>query len=212
MNGQIPPRSMLWKCLQVFCWVMSSYFFDLKIYGKKNIPRSGGALLLANHQSYLDPVLIAVKLDRPVSYMAKTELFEGNRFFKWLITSLHAFPVRRGESDVSAIKLAISKLQEGNILNMYPEGTRTRNGEIGKILPGVAVVVRRAQVPVIPVIIDGSFQAFPKGGKALRPYPIRIMYGKPLKIEGLKGDQIVELIDKTLRQMFKELRSQREHS
>jgi 1-acyl-sn-glycerol-3-phosphate acyltransferase len=182
--------------------------FDLKIYGKENIPRTGGALLLANHQSYLDPVVIAVKLNRPVTYMAKTELFESSRLFKWFITNLHAFPVRRGESDISAIKHAIARLHEGHILNMYPEGTRSLDGELGRILPGVVVVVRRAQVPVIPVAIDGSFNAWPKGAKRIDSRPVRVMYGQPLKIEGLKSDQILQLIDQTLRDMLKQMRGE----
>ena len=207
MNGQTPQRTRLWRFFQTVFRVITSRMFDLKVYGRENLPKNGGALLLSNHQSYLDPVVIAVKLDRPVSYMAKTELFEGNRIFAWFITALHAFPVRRGESDIAAVKKAIAKLQEGNILNMYPEGTRSPDGELGKILPGVVVVVRRAQVPVIPVAIVGSREAWPKGAKGINSHPVRVMYGKPLNIEGLKGDQILELIDKTMRGMLKQLRS-----
>src|SRR4051812_11632296 len=160
-----PKRSWFWRICQVIATIYTTLVFDLKVYGTRNIPRRGGALLLANHQSYLDPVLIATKLTRPVSFMAKSELFEAGKFFPWLIRSLHAFPVKRGQGDIGAIKQAIIRLEEGNILNMYPEGTRTKTGEIGPILPGVAVIVRRAGVPVIPVLIDGSFKAIPKGSK-----------------------------------------------
>jgi 1-acyl-sn-glycerol-3-phosphate acyltransferase len=207
MSNETPQRTRLWRCFQTLFRIITSRMFDLKIYGEENLPKTGGALLLANHQSYLDPVVIAVKLTRPVTYMAKTELFESHPLFKWFITNLHAFPVRRGESDVSAIKKAIAKLHEGHILNMYPEGTRSLDGELGRILPGVVVVVRRAQVPVIPVAIDGSFKAWPKGAKRIDSRPVRVMYGKPLQIEGLKSDEILELIDRSLRDMLKQMRS-----
>ncbi len=207
-----PPRSIIWRIAQVIAWLFTTLLFDLKVFGKHNIPRRGGALLLANHQSYLDPVLIAVKLDRPVSYMAKAELFEKKGSFKWLIESLHAFPVKRGTGDVGAIKQAIGRLEEGYLLNMYPEGTRSKTGELGPILPGVAVIVRRAGVPVIPVIIDGSFRAMPKGAKFPRKCRIRIYFGQPLKVDGLKGQEVVELIGTTLRKMLADARARRDHA
>lgn len=204
-----PPRSFFWRICQIIATTYSNIVFDLKVYGTKNVPTRGGALLLANHQSNLDPVLISTKLKRPVSYMAKSELFEKGKYFTWLIRSLHAFPVKRGAGDVGAIKEAINRLNEGNILNMYPEGTRTKTGALGKILPGVAVVIRRAGVPVIPVIIDGSFDAMRKGSLLPRRCKIRIYYGEPLKIEGLKPAAVLELLDQTLHQMFDEAKRRR---
>ena len=202
-----PQRSVLWKSLQGLCRIATTLLFDLKVYGKHHIPERGGALILSNHQSYLDPIAIAVHLNRPVSYMAKSELFESSRFFRWLISSLHAFPVRRGKGDVGAIKQSIARLHDGYVLNIYPEGTRTLDGEIGKIQHGVVLIVRRAEVPIVPAVIDGSFHAWPKrGSKLLRPHPVRIMYGPAMNVEGLKPDQIVALIDRTLRAMLAELR------
>jgi 1-acyl-sn-glycerol-3-phosphate acyltransferase len=206
MNQPTPQRSFLWRCCQVIARLGSTLLFDLKTFGRENIPRRGGALLLANHQSYLDPVLVAVQLRRPVSFMAKSELFEQSKFFTWLIRSLHAFPVKRRTADVGAMKEALARLSEGNILNMYPEGTRTETGEIGPILPGIALVVKRADVPVIPVVIDGSYYAWGKGSKKPQAHPIRIMYGKPLELDGLKANEILPLIDRTLRSMLVELR------
>jgi 1-acyl-sn-glycerol-3-phosphate acyltransferase len=203
-----PQRSWLWKSLQTLARILTSTLFDLKTYGRENIPRRGGALLLSNHQSYLDPVLLGVKLNRPVSYMAKSELFEAGRFLPWLIRSLHAFPVKRGSGDVGAIKEAIARLHQGHILNMYPEGTRTTDGEIRAILPGVALVVKRAGVPIIPVVVDGSFNAWSKKQKMLRSYPIRVMYGPPMNVEGMKSEQVLALIDRTLRDMLARLREQ----
>jgi 1-acyl-sn-glycerol-3-phosphate acyltransferase len=205
--SSVPKRSLLWRYLQIVARIGTTLMFDLKVWGEKNVPRTGGVLLLANHQSYLDPVLVGVRLYRPIAFMAKSELFEGSKFFKWLIESLHAFPVKQNSADVGAIKQAIAKLQEGNVLNIYPEGTRTETGEIGPIQAGVALVLKRANVPIVPVVIDGSFRAWPMGRKIFHKHPIRILYGPPLNVEGLRPNQIVMLIEQTLREMLVELRS-----
>jgi 1-acyl-sn-glycerol-3-phosphate acyltransferase len=205
MNPDKP--SIVWRILQLLTRITGALMFDMKVWGVRNIPKTGGVLLLPNHQSFLDPVLIAIQLPRPISYMAKSELFEGNRFLAWVIRSLYAFPIKKQSADFGAIRQAIAKLHEGHILNMYPEGTRTKDGEIGPILPGVALVVRKAGVPIVPVYIDGSYGAWPKGKKMFGPHPIRILYGTPLTIEGLNNQQIVELIDRTWRAMREELRN-----
>jgi len=204
MNA-VPKRPWYWVWAQSFLRISATLLFDIKMYGAKNIPRSGGVLMLSNHQSVLDPLLLPLPLFRPVSFMAKSELFEKHPSFVKLIRAFHAFPVRRGQGDVGAIKEAIGLLKDGNILNIFPEGTRSLDGRIGPILPGVVVVVRRAGVPVIPVIIDGSFRALRKGTTGIRGCPVRIMYGKPLNLDGLKSQEIVALIDKTLREMQAEL-------
>jgi 1-acyl-sn-glycerol-3-phosphate acyltransferase len=185
-------------------WV--DLWFDLKVYNVHHVPRRGGVLVVSNHQSYLDPVLRAVKVPRPFSFLAKSELFE-NPYFGWLIRSLNAFPVRQGEGDVGAVKETIRRLQEGHALILYPEGTRTHTGEIQKMQPGAGLIVRRAGVPVVPAVIEGSFDAWPpKRSKVFRPHPIRVLYGPPLELDGLKANQIVQKIDATLRGMLAELR------
>jgi 1-acyl-sn-glycerol-3-phosphate acyltransferase len=208
MSQSVPQRSWLWRLCQVIARLTTTEMFDLKVWGAEHIPSSGGVLLLSNHQSYLDPVLLGVRLKRPISYMAKNELFGRNKFFTWLIESLHAFPIKQHSADVGAIKQAIAKLLEGNVLNVYPEGHRTLDGELRPILPGVSLIVRKvgATVPIVPVVIDGSFQAWPKGSKLFHRHPIRILYGPPMRVEGLKAAEIVKLIEKTMRELFTELR------
>ena len=186
-------RSLFWRICQTHMRLGTTLIFDFKAFGLQNVPPTGGAILASNHQSNLDPVLLAVRLKRPVTYMAKIELFK-RKAFAWLIRSLHAFPVRRGAGDVGAMKEAIRLLKAGYLLNFFPEGTRTRDGEIGPIQPGVALVVKRAGVPVIPVAIDGAYESMGRGSKLFRRFPILIQYGAPLSVEGLKGDEIVALL------------------
>ena len=199
-----PP--IVWKFVQVMFRVYFSVLFDLKVYGVRNVPRTGGALMVSNHQSLLDPPLLGVRVHRPMSYMAKSELFR-NKAFAWIIRSLGAFPVRQGAGDVGAIKETVSRLKEGRMLNIFPEGGRTETGEIGPMQPGVALVVRRAGVPIIPVAIHGSFEAWPKGKRFFHLHPIRLAYGPPLDVTGMKGDEIVRLIDRSINTLFDRLRS-----
>jgi 1-acyl-sn-glycerol-3-phosphate acyltransferase len=204
-----PDRApVIWKFAQLLVRVWTSVTFDLKVYGLKNVPRAGGVLMVSNHQSLLDPLLLGARLHRPMSYMAKSELFTHTAF-AWLIRSLGAFPVRQGAGDVGAIKETVARLQEGRMLNIFPEGARTEDGQIGPMLPGVALVVRRAGVPIVPVAIDGSYQAWPKGSRSCRRHPIRMVYGPPLDVTGMKADAVVRLIDRSIRTLFERLRSGR---
>jgi 1-acyl-sn-glycerol-3-phosphate acyltransferase len=198
--------NLIWKCVQVISRITCALMFDLKCYGSEHVPLEGGVLLVSNHQSYLDPVLLAVKLNRPMSYLARSELFEKPAF-AWLIRSLNAFPLRRGKGDKAAIEETIRRLQQGHLLALFAEGTRTEDGNIGPIQRGVALVVRRAAVPIVPVVLDGSFQAWPKGEKMFHSHPIRVLYGPALQIDGLKGDAIVALVDKTLHHMLDQVRT-----
>ena len=202
-------RTPIWITIQQLSRILTTVFFDLKVYGAYNVPKVGGVLIVSNHQSFLDPVLLSIGLDRTLSYLAKAELFK-NRYFGWLIRSLNAFPVSQGAGDVGAVKEAINRLHDGHLLNVYPEGSRTENGEIQPLEKGVGLLIRRARVPVVPVAIVGSFEAYPKGKKFPTPHPIRILVGPPIEdLWKLDRDQIIEKIDITLRQMYDDLRAGR---
>jgi 1-acyl-sn-glycerol-3-phosphate acyltransferase len=199
-------RTFLWKSLQIIARVLTTLLFDLKVYGRHHIPARGGVLIVSNHQGNLDPVLLAVRLYRPLNYIAKSELFES-RWSGWLLRrALNAVPVRVGAGDISAVRETIQRLREGHLMNMYPEGARTLDGNIGPLQMGVALIVRRAKIPVIPAVIVGSFQAWPIQYSFLRPWPIRVRYGPAMELAGLTPDEIVATIDRTLRTMFEDLR------
>jgi 1-acyl-sn-glycerol-3-phosphate acyltransferase len=202
--------SWIWKMAQLLVRIFTTVAFDLKVYGLRNVPRHGGVLVVTNHQSLLDPLLLGVRHHRGMSYMAKSELFK-NKAFAWLIRKLGAFPVRQGAGDVGAIRETVGRLQEGKMLNIFPEGGRTEDGKIAPMQPGVALVVRRAGegVRIVPAAIDGSYEAWPKGQKYFHGHPIRIVYGPPLDVSGLKGDKLVAKIDGAIRTLFERLRSGR---
>jgi 1-acyl-sn-glycerol-3-phosphate acyltransferase len=200
-------RTLLYSLCQIICHVVTTVMFDLKVTGKHHVPPTGGVLLLPNHQSYLDPVLVGVQLRRPLSFLAKSQLFE-NPALSWLIRSLNAFPVRLGAGDVGALRETISRLKEGHIMTVFPEGTRTLTGEMGEIQPGFALIVRKTEAPIIPVAIDGSFDAWRPGTAIFKPHRIRVKYGQPLDVSGLKAAEIVLLVDQKLRELMAEIHAE----
>jgi 1-acyl-sn-glycerol-3-phosphate acyltransferase len=196
---------LLYDVGRIFARIGTTLLFDLKVFGVHNVPRRGGVLLLANHQSYLDPVLIGVRLQRPLSFLAKSELFEHGTF-AWLIRNFNAFPVRQGAGDVGAMRETIRRLQEGHALVVFPEGSRTPDGQIHPLQSGFALIARKVNVPIVPVTIDGSFETWGKG-RRLRPHRIRVSYGPPVDVKQLRPAEIVRRVEQTLRAQFEDLQS-----
>jgi 1-acyl-sn-glycerol-3-phosphate acyltransferase len=204
---EVTTSPLFWKSCQVIARILTTSLFDLKVHGLENIPKQGGAMIVSNHQSYLDPIVLGTRLCRPLSYMAKEELFEVAPAFTWLLRQLGAFPVHQGKKngDVHALKESIERLREGSLLNIYPEGSRTYDGKIGKIEKGFALIDRRSHVPVIPAVIVGGFAAWPIHRTFPQPGPIYVQFGPPMQLANLAPREIVMAVDLTLRKMFNEL-------
>ncbi len=131
--------------------IVNKFQYKIEYVGLENIPAEGGFILAANHVNTLDPVFIAIGIkDRQIHYMGKKELFE-NAFTNWLFTKANAFPIARGKADSEALNYAIRDVKEGNILGIFPEGTRSRTGKIGRAKSGVAVIAKAAKADVLPV-------------------------------------------------------------
>ena len=133
-----------------------------------NLPADGPAIVVANHKSNIDPVMIGIAFDRPLKYMAKKELF---RFapLGWLVSTLGAFPVDRGAGDRQALEKALEVLAAGGVLLMFPEGTRFRDEEIHDFLPGVGMLAVRSGAPVIPIASRGTQYMLRTAGCTSRP-------------------------------------------
>jgi 1-acyl-sn-glycerol-3-phosphate acyltransferase len=156
--------------------------FGIRVYHRERLPREGGVLAVSNHQSYLDPILAAVGMPRPFHPMARESLF---RFapFRWLIRSLYAFPVRRGRADVGAVREALRRLKGGAVVLVFPEGTRTRDGSIGPLHGGPVPIAARAGVPILPMVIDGAFEAWPRWQPLPLPFRIRVACGRAVRVD-----------------------------
>ena len=159
--------------------VLATSFWRLQVFNRHYEPTTGSVLYLSNHQSFLDPAIMSLALKRPMHFMARASLFRFPIFKQW-ITSVNAFPVRRGAADTGAMKEALRRLKRGEQLVVFPEGTRTRDGRVGPFLPGVALLARRAAEWVVPVLIEGAFDIWPR----TRPLPplgnAVVIYCQPL--------------------------------
>lgn len=187
-----------WIC-RVFCIL----FFRVRTYGRENVPKKGAFILISNHQSYLDPMLCGVPLKRRLSFLARDSLF-ANWFFGGLISSVGTIPVKRGEADISAIKKVIGKLQDGGGVCLFPEGTRTSDGKIAAFKPGFGLICRRGKAAVVPVVIDGAFECWPRHKKIFSPGSIFVCYGRAITAEqaaNLGDSKLAEVLTETLRQM-----------
>ena len=146
-------------------WIVRWGFFWLgggfRIHGRENVPKDGPLLVAPIHVSNLDPPATACAMPRPITFMAKSELFKG--IFGKLIQSLGAFPVHRGEADTEAIRLALELLKQGRAVLIFPEGTRGNGREIQPMTTGVALLAKRSGAAVLPVGIAGTHKRFPKG-------------------------------------------------
>ena len=147
------------------------------------MPKKGGCIIASNHLSYLDPIVLAVGSPRILSFMAKKELFSHHGLvFKWVISALNAFPLDRGNADLKAMRFAINKLKQGNTLIIFPEGTRSRSGEVKDAQAGVGMLAAKADVVVIPAYIKGSDKALPAETKKISFFsPISVIFGPALK-------------------------------
>jgi 1-acyl-sn-glycerol-3-phosphate acyltransferase len=148
------------------------------VTGREHIPERGGFILASNHASYFDPPALAVASPRQLTYLAKMELF-ANPIFASVIRALGAFPVRRGAGDREALAAAIAFLRKGHGLVLFPEGTRTITGELGRLKPGAALMAVKARVPIVPVWIEGTFRAWPKNG-SIRRSPVSVRIGESI--------------------------------
>ncbi len=154
------------------------YFRFVRI-GREHIPKRGPVILASNHRSFLDPFVIACMANRPMYYVAKKEIFRFHPVVAWLLLSLGAFPVDRGAGDAEFIATAQAILARGDIVLIFPEGTRTRPGALGKPKRGVGRLALETGVPVVPVAVIGT-EAIRRGWR-IRPHKVRIRAGRPLQ-------------------------------
>lgn len=196
----------LWyRFCRICCQTFYMLFFRGRVFGTVNVPRAGGVLLACNHQSFLDPPLATLALPRECHYMARDTLFH-NPLFRRLIESLNGFAVKRGTADVGAIKETLRRLKRGALVTLYPEGTRTLDGSVGPMQPGFVLLARKARVPIVPTLILGAFEAWPRHAPLPTPSPIVVAYGTPLRPEEmteLSDEQCVNVLRDRIVQLMK---------
>jgi 1-acyl-sn-glycerol-3-phosphate acyltransferase len=153
-------------------------YFRLSRIGREHIPAEGPVIVAANHRSFLDPFVIATMARRPMYYVAKQELFK-QRWQAWILNALGAFPVNRGAADEDMIRTAKAILDRGEMVLIFPEGTRVRPGSLGTPKRGVGRLALETGAPVVPVAVIGT-EAIRRGWR-IRPHKVRIRAGRPLR-------------------------------
>jgi 1-acyl-sn-glycerol-3-phosphate acyltransferase len=174
----------------------------LKVEGAENVPAAGPVIIAANHRAMLDVPLLVVACPRPVTFMAKRELF-GDPIRKWGFHVLGGFPVRREIADVRAMDIGLAILERGEVLGLYPEGTRSRSREMRPFLKGGAWLALKSGAPIVPAGISGTERSAPEGQRRPLRKSVRIEFGKAIQVEPVRGarerrERAGELTDRLL--------------
>ncbi|HOW97298.1 MAG TPA: lysophospholipid acyltransferase family protein [Kiritimatiellia bacterium] len=176
-------RCLLYRFVRGSTAIWLKVWLKLESHGAENVPAAGGCVLASNHASYLDPPIVACGLKhRIVRFMARDTLFAGT-FRNWFFHGIRCVPLDRTRGDVAALRKGIQILKEGEVLGLFPEGTRSPDGQLKPAKGGIGFLVAKAGVPVVPVYVGGSFEAFPKGAQRIRRGKVFIYYGQPIAFE-----------------------------
>jgi len=173
-----------------------------------NVPdlsRLGGVLIAANHQSYLDPVLVGMPFFERVDYLAREGLFRVPGFGQ-LIRAVGSHPVKRGVADSAALRTVFRILRSGRPLLMFPEGTRTRDGSLGRFSPGVGAIAVRVGAPVLPACIEGAFRCWPRTRALPVPARAAVAFGEPIRPEGVDGRALTAALTEQVAELQRFLR------
>ncbi|MEZ6137154.1 MAG: lysophospholipid acyltransferase family protein [Pirellulaceae bacterium] len=193
-------KRMFYRGVRLTARILFVFFFDLRCYGRENTLVDGSALILSTHQSHFDPVLIGVTFNERLNYLARRTLFK-NPLFGFVITMLDAIELDRDRSGLAGLKETMQRLKQGKKVLIFPEGTRTSDGQIAPLKPGFLSVARRSKAPLIPIAITGAFEALPRTSMRPRRFPMRVAVGKPIEFaefSELSDEAMLELVSQRL--------------
>lgn len=179
---------MLYAIVKPLVLALTRLFFRLQTEGTEHVPARGPVILVANHSSYLDSPIVGAVCPRPLSFMAKTELFDVPLFGR-LIRALNARPVKREGADAAALRAALHALQGNAALLVFPEGTRGPEGVLRAPKPGAALLAALSGAPVVPVLITGSGRAWPRGARLPRPAKVVVSFGSAMTFARPEGGE-----------------------
>ena len=174
----------LYAALRLVCALAIMWLYRYRARGDQNVPSTGGVILAVSHKSWWDPIFAGMALRRPLREMAKAELFHS-RWSRWVVTSLGAYPINRGKSDVEALHASLDILAAGGLVLMFPEGHRYHDDIIHPFHPGIALLAARSGRPVVPVAIRGTKQM--AVNKRPRFPRVSVAVGPPVDLGGLQG-------------------------
>lgn len=185
--------------------------YGLRVIGRENWPQTGGGLICANHQSMFDPPLVGLTCQRRMNFLARDTLFPVP-ILGPLIRFLDAIPIDREGVALSGIKETLRRLKAGELVLIFPEGTRTSDGNVRPLKPGFIALARRGHVPLIPVGLDGAFQVWPRSSRFPRFGRVAVAIGQPINIEqiaGMTDDELLAELERRIRACHEVARSAR---
>lgn len=192
--GHTTAGKCLYDILWVLCRTLAVAIFGFRSRFVEPLPKTGPLIVLASHQTYLDPVLLGVATDRRLSSLARGSLYRFKPFAA-LITLLDAVPLDLDVSAVKAMKAVIARLKRGGAVTIFPEGARTFDGRPGEFKSGFALIAKRAAAAIVPVAIVGGFECWPRTRLLPRPGRIRLEFGEILKAEEVAVMSEQEIFD-----------------
>ncbi len=184
----------MYKFVKGILSVYMHLFLKIKVSGAENIPSEGGAIICANHIHLLDPFAVGINTKRVISFMAKKDIFK-NKLSAWFFTKLHAIPVNRDGNDAYALKKALGVINSQELLGIFPEGTREKDGKTLKFKPGVSMLSIKTKTPLIPVFIEGNYKPFSTLSVNIgSPIDLSAYYDKKLSADdyGFIANNIIE--------------------
>lgn len=179
--------SAVYSITSALCRGIYASYFHWTVYHRERVPLTGPVILAANHASYLDPPLVGCPLPREINYLARDTLFTLPVLGSYL-RALNAVPVDREGGGGTGLKAILDRLQAGNAILLFPEGTRTSNGRLLSAKSGIGLTVIKSQAPVVPVRIFGTYEAYGRRHKWPRPHPVGVKYGHPILFESLRAE------------------------
>lgn len=207
-----PAQPFVYSLLRTFSRLIAVTFYRLRCEGREHWPETGGGLVCSNHQSFFDPPLIGMTCPRQMNYLARDTLFKVP-VLSQVMSFLDAIPIDREGSGLSGLKETMKRLRAGELVLIFPEGTRTHDGELLPLKPGFCSVARRSRVPLIPVGMDGAYQAWPRTSPLPLPGKLAVVIGQPITAEeaaAMNDEELVAELTRRMRACHMEARRVRE--
>ena len=187
-------RRLWYRFVRAVCYLIAKIFFRFQSLDSNRVPETGPLLLLSNHQSHLDPVLVGIGCRRAITSLARQTLFDTPGL-AWVIRSLDSIPIDRDGLGLAGLKETLRRLRRDEAVLLFPEGRRSDDGQLATLKPGVCALARRGRATLIPVGIDGAFEAWPRRRRLPRPGRIRVCYGEPIDSETVAACSDSEWLD-----------------
>lgn len=188
--------------------LLMTFYFRIRVHGLHHYPSEDGFLICSNHQSHLDPLVVGATCPRPINYVGRESLTRFKPFGDFLYFN-DLIAIDREGGGLAGLKETMRRLRKKETVVIFPEGTRTHDGELQEMKMGFATIVRKVKAPILPIAFDGSFQAMPRSSWFIRPARIVVVMGRPItetEYSELSDEQLGELLRSRIGECFDKAR------